>query len=57
MNRSETEKRKRARYVAKTIGMVLHQYKHLGPDAPINYISSIGQMRFIRAMLNRVGRK
>lgn len=56
MKPSEKEKRKRARYVANTIGMALRQYKDLGPDSPIGYLTTIGQMRFIRAMLNRVAR-
>jgi hypothetical protein len=53
---SEKAKRKRARYVAATIGMVLRQYEHLDPDSPIGYLTTIGQMRFIRAMLNRAAR-
>ena len=52
----ETAKRKRARYVAGTIALVLRQYKHLSDDSPIGYLSTIGQMKFIRTMLERVGR-
>lgn len=54
VNRSiDRAKRKRARYVAGTIGMVLRQNKNLGPDSPIAFVSTIGQLRFIRAVLNR----
>ena len=53
----EREKRKRARYVARTIDLVLRPYRNTSNDAPIGFMTTIGQMKFIRMMLNRVARK
>lgn len=52
----DTAKRKRAKYVANTIRFELARRKHLGPDDPIVFVSTIGQLRFIRQMLTRVAR-
>ena len=54
--RAEKAKKKRARYVAGTIAMILRQYKQCGDDAPIGFMTTIGQMKFIRRMLNRVAK-
>lgn len=48
--------RKRARYVASTIALVLRQYTFKDGDSPVAYMSTFGQMDFIRRMLEKVWR-
>lgn len=53
---TEKAKRKRARYVAGTIRLVLRQYTTANDDCPVAFMSTVGQMKFISTMLDRVGR-
>lgn len=53
----DATKRKRAKYVAGTLGLILNQHKNLHPDSPLVLISTKGQVRFIREMLNKVAQR
>jgi hypothetical protein len=60
MNTRSTDgaNRKRAKYIGGTIGLILkHQAKGLGQDAPFAFMSTVGQLRFIRSMLFKAARK